>query len=288
MESGKLVQQQVTKLQTGMEGAVQEGVRVLTTYGLDLIGALLILIFGLWLAGRVQRLTRSALEKTRRIDPTLTGFFSSAVKYLVLIVTGVAVLNQFGVQTTSLIAVLGAAGLAIGLALQGTLANVAAGAMLLIFRPFKVGDWVEVGGLAGSVRELNLFFTELATGDNVKIIIPNSQAWGTALKNFSANPTRRVDLLMGISYGDDIGQALEAARRAIAADPRILKDPEPLVAVSDLGESAVNLAVRVWVANGEYWPVRFDLTRAIKEGFDRAGITIPFPTRTLMMTKDSP
>ena len=188
-----------------------------------------------------------------------------------------AVLSQFGIETTSLVAVLGAAGLAVGLALQGTLSSVAAGVMLLIFRPFKVGDYVEVAGKAGTVDALTLFVTELNTPDNVHIIIPNAEVWGTAVVNYSYNSTRRVDLIMGIDYGDDIDKAMTAINAEIAKDNRIHQSPEPFVAVTELADSSVNLVIRVWCDAGNYWGVKFDLTKAFKQRFDADGISIPFP-----------
>jgi len=266
--------------------AIEEAINLLTAYGLDVIGAILILIIGFWAARRVHGGVSRSLEKTGKIDLTLNKFFASMARYLVLIVTIMAVLNQFGIETTSLVAVVGAAGLAIGLALQGTLSNVAAGVMLLIFRPFKVGDFVEAAGHAGSVKELNLFVTEMATGDNIRIIVPNGKIWGDSIRNFSSNPTRRVDLVMGIGYDDDIDKAMEVMHEVIAEDDRVLKDPEPFIAVSELADSSVNFVVRAWVNSGDYWPVKFGLTRAIKLRFDEKGINIPYPHRTVYLHKE--
>ncbi|MHA1113605.1 MAG: mechanosensitive ion channel family protein, partial [Alphaproteobacteria bacterium] len=237
------------------------------------------------------RWAAAALDKTlgriAKLDETLRHFFSSLVRYVILAVTALAVLAQFGIQTASLLAVFGAAGLAVGLALQGTLSNVAAGVMLLIFRPFKIGDYVEVAGLAGTVKTVGLFVTELATPDNVHITAPNGQIWGSAVKNFSRNPTRRVDFALDIGYGDDIANAMAAIDAVIAGEDRILADPAPMTAVSNLGDSAVELAVRVWVATDDYWGVTFDLTRAFKERFDADGIDIPYPQRTLHVIKEN-
>ncbi len=266
--------------------AIEEAINLLTAYGLDVIGAILILLLGFWAAKKVHQGVDRSLEKTGKIDLTLSKFFASMARYLVLIVTILAVLNQFGIETTSLVAVVGAAGLAIGLALQGTLSNVAAGVMLLIFRPFKVGDFVEAAGHAGSVKELNLFVTEMATGDNIRIIVPNGKIWGDSIRNFSSNPTRRVDLVMGIGYDDDIDKAMEVMHEVIAEDERVLKDPEPFIAVSELADSSVNFVVRAWVNSGDYWPVKFGLTRAIKLRFDEKGINIPYPHRTIYLHKE--
>lgn len=255
-------------------------------HGLSMLSAILILIAGFWFAGRTRMWTIGALRRVPGIDEMLQNFFGTMVRYLVLIFTLLAVLAKFGVQTASLIALLGAAGLAVGLALQGTLSNVAAGVMLLIFRPFRAGHYVEVGGIAGTVKLLSLFTTELATPDNVQIFVPNSQIWGQALRNFSFHPTRRVDFSFGISYGDDIGKAMEAIRDVFEADPRCLKEPELFMGVGNLGDSSVDITVRVWSATADYWPLKFELTRQVKERFDREGITIPFPARTVYAAKD--
>jgi small conductance mechanosensitive channel len=272
-----------------MEKSVQEAidnvVEIVTTYGLDVLGAIVILVVGLMVAGWAQRAVQKALGRFERFDATLRVFFASMVRYLIIIFTVLAVLNQFGVQTTSLIAVLGAAGLAIGLALQGTLSNLAAGVMLLIFRPFKVGDVIEADGQAGSVQSLTLFVTELNTPDNIRIIVPNGRIWGAPIRNVSFNSTRRVEMAVGIGYGDDIGKAMAAIQAVIGADSRALDEPEPLIAVTELADNSVNLVVRVWCASGDYWPVKFDMTRAIKEKLDAEGISIPYPQRDVHLYK---
>lgn len=260
-------------------------VGLITTYGLDVIGAIIILIVGWIVSGWVYRMVDKGLGRIEKFDVTLRGFFASFAKYLVLIFTGLAVLSQFGIQTASLIAVLGAAGLAIGLALQGTLSNVAAGVMLLLFRPFKVGDYVEAGGHAGTIKAISLFVTEMATPDNVQILIPNSAVWGSSVMNYSYHPQRRVDFLIGIGYGDDISKAMTAVRAVIGADNRALNDPEPMVVVGELGDSSVNLIVRVWCNAADYWAVKFDMTKAIKERLDADGIEIPFPQRVVHMAQ---
>ena len=268
-----------------MEATVQQVVDLIIAYGLRIIGAILIFIIGRMIAAWAQKAVDRSLKKSNKLDETLRTFFANTARYLVLIVTFLAVLSQFGIETTSLIAVFGAAGLAIGLALQGTLSNVAAGVMLLIFRPFKVGDYVEAAGIAGTVKSITVFVTELATPDNVQILAPNSQVWGTTVKNFSFHSTRRVDLVMGIDYGDDIDQAIETVHTVANADSRVLKDPAPMVVVGNLGESSVDLTIRVWCQAGDYWGVKFDLTKALKQRFDKEGISIPFPQRTIHMDK---
>ena len=265
----------------------REVMTVVTTYGLDVIGAIVILIIGWWLSGRVSSMVRKALKRSKYVDETLQGFFASLVKYTIIVFTIIAVLNQFGVQTTSFIAVLGAAGLAIGLALQGTLSNIAAGVMLLIFRPFKVGDFIDGGGNSGTVKSISLFITEMATPDNVQIIVPNASLWGTSIKNFSANSKRRVDFVFGIGYGDDMNKAIKEILAIAGKDERIDAEPAPMCVVGNLGESSVDLVCRVWCNAGDYWGIKFDMTQAVKERFDKAGISIPFPQRDVHIIKDA-
>jgi small conductance mechanosensitive channel len=261
-------------------------VELATAYGLQVVGAIIILILGWIAAGWVRSAADKGLSKVRGMDETLRYFLSTLVRYLVLAVTIVMVLERFGVQTASLIAVLGAAGLAIGLALQGTLSNLAAGVMLLFFRPFKIGDFVDAAGVSGTVKLISLFTTELATPDNVKIIVPNKQLWDTSIKNFSANATRRVDFLLGIGYGDDIDKAFKVINEIIEKDERCHKDPEPQIVVGNLGDSSVDIIVRVWCNAGDYWGLKFDLTKAFKQSFDKEGIEIPFPQRVVHMVKE--
>jgi small conductance mechanosensitive channel len=268
-----------------MEESVREAMVIITTYGLKVIGAIIILIVGRIIAGWAESAVDRWLRRSEQFDETLRGFLAKIARYLVLIFTFLAVLSQFGIETTSIIAILGVAGLAIGLALQGTLSNVAAGVMLLIFRPFKAGDFVEAAGIAGTVKSITLFITELATPDNVQILAPNSQVWGATVKNYSFHPIRRVDLAMGIDYGDNIDSAMQTVLGVVNADSRVLRDPEPMVVVGNLGESSVDLTIRVWCNAGDYWPLKFDLTKALKQRFDQEGITIPFPQRTVHMVK---
>ncbi|MGB0909077.1 MAG: mechanosensitive ion channel family protein [Nitrospirales bacterium] len=266
-----------------MEDAIQQGINLLTTYGLKIIGAILILIIGRLIGSWTSKAVDNWLRKSGKVDDTLRPFFANFARYVVLIITVLAVLSQFGIETTSLIAVLGAASLAIGLALQGTLSNVASGVMLLIFRPFKVGDYVEAAGIAGTVKSITLLVTELATPDNVQILAPNNQVWGTIVKNFSHHATRRVDLILGIDYSDDIDKAIQTVSSVANSDSRIHKDPAPMVVVGNLGDNSVDLTIRVWCNAGDYWGVKFDLTKALKQRFDAEGISIPFPQRTVHM-----
>jgi len=254
--------------------------------GLNLLGAMLVLIIGFWIAGRIRNWIKKALGRSPRFDDMLTAFLASIAYYTVVAITILATLQQFGIETTSFIAVLGAAGLAVGLALQGTLSNVASGVMLLIFRPFKFGQFIEVAGHAGTVKGLNLFTTELATPDNVQIIIPNAAVWGDSVKNYNGHPTRRCDITMGISYASDINKAMDVLRDVWSKDERILKDPEAFQGVVNLGDSSVDIVVRLWVNGADYWPVKFELTKAFKEAFDANGIDIPFPTRTVHNVND--
>jgi small conductance mechanosensitive channel len=254
---------------------------VLATYGINVVGAFLIIIVGFMVAGWARRTLERTLSSSGKMDATLVRFFGSLIRYAIMGFVVIAALQRFGVEATSLVAVFGAAGLAIGLALQGMLSNVAAGIMLLMFRPFKIGDFVDIGGQAGTVKEVGLFTTELATGDNVKIIMPNGQIWGSAIKNFSAYPTRRVDLVMGIDYGDNIDTAMATINRVIGEEPRALSDPESTVAVAELADSSVDIVVRVWVNAADYSGVRWDLTKKLKEQLEADGISIPFPQQTV-------
>ncbi len=260
-----------------VDALVTQGVDV----GLLILGALFVLVVGLWFAGFVERRLHRLFKKSDKIDDTVGSFMASLGKYLVVIFTGIALLDQFGVETTSVVALLGAAGLAIGLALQGTLSNLAAGVMLLIFRPFQIGQFVKVGGESGVVKAISLFTTMMDTGDNVRIMIPNGSIWGSAITNFNYHDTRRLQIVFGISYDDNIDNAMKAISDIIAADDRCLTDPVPLVAVTELGDSSVNIMVRVWCASGDYWALNWSLLKAVKEGFDAKGVNIPYPTRTI-------
>ncbi|NQV79550.1 MAG: mechanosensitive ion channel [Alphaproteobacteria bacterium] len=261
---------------------LQTALEIVSGYGLAVVGAIVILLVGLWLSGRIAGLVNRTLSRNGRVDQMVAVFLGSLTRYALVAVTLIAVLNQFGIQTTSLVAVLGAATLAIGLALQGTLSNVAAGVMLLLFRPFKVGDYVEVGGIGGTVEAVTLFLTQMVTPDNIKIVVPNGQVWGAVVKNYSHNPTRRCDIDVGIGYDDNIGDARAAVLECIAADPRALQDPAPAIVPLGFGESSVDLQVRVWAKTEDFWAFRFALIQAIKEKFEERGITIPYPIRTLI------
>jgi len=253
----------------------------LNTHALNTLGALFILWLGFYLSGFIYKRLKAILLRHGHLDEMLVGFLATLSKYVTIIVTILIVLDQFGVETTSLIALLGAAGLAIGLALQGTLSNVAAGVMILFLRPFKIGHYIEAGGQGGTVKAVSLFTTELATPDNVQITLPNSQVWGSAIKNYSAHATRRVDLLIGIAYEDDMTHAMSVIEALAKSDPRIKTDPAAVLVVGDLADSSVNLIVRVWVDAADYWSVKWDLTKQIKETFDKEGISIPYPQQVV-------
>ena len=256
----------------------EDVVTVVSVYGLRVVGALIILTVGYLFARITSVAVRTALERAR-VDRSLIGFAASLVRYGVLTFAIVAALAKFGIQTTSFIAVLGAAGLAIGLALQGSLANFAAAVLILVFKPFRVGDWINVAGETGQVAEIGLFVTTLNSADNQRVIVPNGTLTANVITNINANGTRRVDLIAGISYGDNIATAKAILDGILAEHPQILKDPAPTVAVQELGESSVTFVVRPWCRSEDYWSVRFDVTRRIKEQFDAAGVSIPFPQR---------
>lgn len=247
--------------------------------GLNIIGALIILFFGWTIAKWTSNRAYSLSEKTGKIDETISRFIRQFVRLAIMVVTVLAVLNRFGVETTSIIAVLGAATLAVGLALQGTLSNVAAGVMLLIFRPFKVDDAVTVAGISGSVIEIGIFTTLMKTFDGVHMIVPNGKIWGTEVTNFSKNPSRRHNLVFGIGYGDDMTKAIKIITEILENDPRVLKDPAPLVAVSELGDSSVDILARPWTNTADFWAFNWDIRKKVKEEFDANGISIPFPQR---------
>lgn len=248
-------------------------------YGMSVIGAILILILGWTVANWAAKKVRKSGQKAERIDDTLVPILAQIIRVLIIIITILAVLNQFGVQTTSIVALLGAAGLAIGLALQGSLGNIAAGVMILALRPFKIGDVVRISGTLGVVDEIGLFVTEMHSFDNVGITIPNSMVWGDEIENLSRFDTRRVDMVFGIGYNDDMDKAIKIIKEVLEADGRVLSEPETLIAIGNLGDSSVDINVRPWAKSADVWPLRFDVTKKIKEEFDANDISIPFPQR---------
>jgi len=249
---------------------------VAMAYALKAVGALLIFLIGKMIARALGNVTNKAMTKYG-VDETLTKFISSSVYFALLVVVIMAALGQLGIETTSFLAILGAAGLAVGLALKDTLSNVGAAVVLLIFRPFKVGDFVEAGGATGTVDSISIFTTTISPVDNRTIIVPNAAITAGNIVNFSQKPQRRVDHVVGIGYDDDIKKAKEVMYEVIRNDPRTLDEPAPLVAVTDLGDSSVNFTVRAWVKSADYWDAYFAIIEDIKLALDGNGITIPYP-----------
>ena len=244
--------------------------------GIRIVTAIVIFFVGKWVVALVVKGILKAMQRGD-VDTTLRRFVANLARMVLMLFVIIAAINHLGIQTASLIAVLGAAGLAVGLALQGSLSNFAAGVLIVLFRPYKVGDWIEGGGVSGSVEEVQILTTVLKTGDNKRVIIPNSQIMGSTITNYSANATRRVDLVVGVSYSDDLDKVRRELEDLVAADERILKDPAPTIAVSELADSSVNFVLRPWVSTADYWAVYFDLTEKVKKRFDEVGISIPFP-----------
>ncbi len=254
--------------------------------GLKIIYAIIILVVGRWVARLISTLISRMLTRAKT-DPILVSFVKNFSYIALLVFVVIAALAKIGIQTASFIAVVGAAGLAIGLALQGSLANFASGVLILVFKPLRIGDFVEVGGAAGTVKDIHIFNTVLNSPDNVRIIVPNSQVTGGNIKNYTVNGTRRIDMVVGISYDDDPAKAKRIIESVLAEEKRLLPEPAPKIAVSELGDSSVNLVVRPWVNAADYWAVRFDLTEKIKATFDQNGITIPYPQRDVHLIGSS-
>ncbi|SHG26402.1 small conductance mechanosensitive channel [Fodinibius roseus] len=254
---------------------------------LNAVFAIVILIIGWMIANWVNRKIRQKGKASEKLDDTLTKVFAKTAKVLVLVVVVLAVLDRFGVETTSLVAVIGALGLAIGLAWQGVLADFAAGIMILVMRPFKVGDAVDISGTSGVVEEVGLVMTKMNTFDNVAMFIPNSNIWGNNIKNMAINENRRVDMVIGFGYDDDIDHAIRTISQVLAEDERILDDPPPKIAVSELGGSSVDVIVRPWTKKDNYWDLKFDLTKRIKERFDEEGINFPYPSHDIYFHNES-
>jgi small conductance mechanosensitive channel len=248
--------------------------------GPSLLGAVLVLLIGSWLAARLANFLQRAMNRAS-VDPTLSGFLRNLLYGVLIAVLIVIALQTAGVPSAPLLAALGAGGLAIGLALQGSLSNLAWGVLLIVFRPFKVGDFIHAGGVDGTVEGINLMHTQLVLADNREAVVPNAKIGADAIINFSRRGTRRFELRVGIGYRDDIGQAIDVVQRLFAADPRILKDPAPTVWTDSLGESAVYLLLRAYTSTSDFWPAQTDLLRAVKEQFDAQGISIPFPQREI-------
>jgi small conductance mechanosensitive channel len=257
-------------------------VEFVTTYGLKVIGAVLILILGRIGAGLGRSIVTKVMTRAKA-DPSVTAFVRNLTFILLIVFAVLAALAKFGVETTSFVAVLGAGAFAIGFALQGSLANFASGVLLLVLRPFKVGDFIDAAGVTGTVKEIQLFTTVLATPDNVKILIPNGKIYGDTIKNLSAYDLRRIDLVVGIAYGSSIEKAIRVIQDVLSSNVRVMKDPASQVAVSELADSSVNLVVRPWVETANYWDVAFEVMKSVKEACDANDIEIPFPQHVIHM-----
>ena len=253
-------------------------------FGINLIIALAIFYFGKMFISLAVRGLRNVMRR-QEVDKTLETFVSNLVRMVLLVVVVIAAIGQLGIETTSFIAIFGAAGLAVGLALQGSLSNFAAGVLIVLFRPYRVGDFVEAAGISGSVEKVQILTTILKTGDNKQIIVPNGQIMDSIITNYSANDKRRVDMVVGVSYGDDLDKVRATIQELVAADERILAEPACTIAVSALADSSVNFVVRPWVNTADYWGVMFDLTEAIKKRFDKEGISFPFPQQDVHLYK---
>jgi len=263
-----------------MQKIIDQIILNLGNYAIQVVGAIFILILGRIAAGIGKKIITKLLTKTNT-DKAVISFTGNVAYFVILISAILAALAKFGIQTTSFVAILGAAGLAVGLALQGALSNFAAGVMILILRPFRIGDYIEAAGVAGTVKGIELFTTVLATVDNIKIMVPNAKLFGEVIKNNTGYDLRRIDLEVGIGYGSPIGKAMEILGKLIKEDNRILSDPPPQIAVAHLGDSSVNIVFRPWVKKEDYWDVRFNLVHRVKESFEKNGIEIPFPQQVV-------
>lgn len=261
---------------------LQNAVDFLTSYGGGLLSAIAVFVIGRWVAKFVTAMVVRASRRAN-VDNTLLRFLQNVIYLMLLIAVCIASLGCLGVDTTSLSAILAAAGFAVGMALQGSLGNIASGVMLVVFKPFRVGDYVDLGGTSGTVVEIRMFNTILLKPDNVRVIVPNGNITGGVISNYSAESERRIDLVIGCGYNDDLRAVRQFLEETLAAESRLLQDPAPVVAISELADSSVNFVVRPWVPSNDYWAVRFDLLERIKLGFDERGFTIPFPSRDVFM-----
>ena len=281
----------VAPAQAAQDGAdkVQQVIQHLIDGGVDIggriLGALVIFLIGRFLISFLNKLVRRILER-RKVDAGIRSFVESLVNILLMVLLIVAIVDKLGIETTSFAALLASAGVAVGMALSGNLQNFAGGLIILLFRPYKVGDWIECQGESGSVREIQIFHTILTTADNKTVYIPNGSASSGVVVNYSNEETRRVDWVVGVEYGEDYARVEEAARRIVAADKRILDTPAPFIALDALDASSVNIRIRVWVKNADYWGVYYDVQRAIYDEFNKAGIGFPFPQLTVHQAKD--
>ncbi len=271
-------------LELNLQDLLDAAGNFVVTYGLRFLAAVILLIVGLWLSGKVSRVLYSMMEK-REIDPSLRSFLKSLVSILLKILVIITVLTLVGVPMTSFIAILGAAGLAVGLALSGTLQNFAGGVLLLIIKPFKVGDFIEAQGFMGTVKDIQIFHTVLQTIDNVIVTVPNGGLSTGSVTNYSINPTRRGQWVFGIAYGDSVPKAKDAIKEVLDNDPRVLEDPAPMIFLSKLNDSSVDITVRAWAKAEDFWPFSFDLHEKVYDAFQRAGINIPFPQMDVHLHK---
>ena len=253
-------------------------------FGIDVVIALLIFFVGRIIIGILVRVMSAAMQKNG-VEKTLETFVNNLVRTALLIVVIIAAIGQLGIQTTSFIAIFGAAGLAVGLALQGSLSNFASGVLIVMFRPYKVGDFVEAAGISGSIEQVQILTTIFKTGDNKQVIVPNSQVMNSIITNYSANDTRRIDMVVGVSYDDDLDKVRKTLEEIVAADARVLDDPAPQIAVSELADSSVNFILRPWCATSDYWSLKFDLIETIKKRFDKEGISFPYPQQDVHLYK---
>ena len=286
MPEGEITQKVPLVNQATEATVVEKMMEALTLYGMKIIAAVVIIVVGLWISKIIKNCFVKTLQK-KEVDPTLVGFFASMLHGGLVIFVVISAISKLGVQTTSFVAVIGAAGLAVGLALQGSLSNFAAGILLILFKPFKVGNFVKAGGEAGVIVEVGIFTTEMKTPDNVQIIIPNATIMGSAITNVSAHPTRRIDMTLGVGYGDDLNKAKQIMEDLLLTDERVLKDPVVTIAVANLGDSSVEFVVRPWVNSADYWAVKSDFIKAVKEKFDAEGISIPYPQSDVHLFQDS-
>jgi len=272
-------------LQINMESIIETAGQLIATYGLKLLMAIVLLLVGLWLAGKVSRMLYSVMEK-REIDPSLRSFLKSMISIVLKILVIISVLTLAGIPMTSFIAILGAAGLAVGLALSGTLQNFAGGVLILIIKPFRVDDFIEAQGFMGTVKDIQIFNTILHTIDNVVIILPNGNLATGNITNYSINDTRRGQWVFSMAYGESFPRVKEVLLRVIEGDERVLKDPAPMVFLSDLNDSSVDITVRAWAKATDFWPLSFEIRSMVYEEFEKEGITIPFPQMDVHLQKE--
>lgn len=265
-----------------MEKYIQQAISMAIEYAPKVLLAIITLVVGFWIIGVVVKLFKKSLKKSS-LDDTLRNFLGSVTSIILKVALLISVASIVGIETTSFVALIGVAGLAIGMALQGSLSNLAGGVLIMLFKPFKIGDFIQAQGFSGSVEDIQMFHTILKTGDNKTIIIANGPLAGGSVTNFSTKPTRRVDMVFGIGYNDDIDHAKKVLHQLVDADSRIMQDPAPFLVVSELAESSVNLALRVWCKSGDYWGIFFDMQENVKKTFDKEGISIPFPQRDIHM-----